>query len=302
MADLHDLVENIFTLIQYRRRAITPTRKMPQAIRTLVAVILEPCFDANETMQRQAHARALSAERRATNAKNPRSVAFAGSEPVRSASLREHVVGAKSSQSIRAWTANTVSTIGVAVNANSRNMLASACVLGCLLPGCSADAEFDSVVDGVDYPTDSPQRGYRTNAGYGGSGGDFEYGDSDRGIGGKVNGCVIGGTSYPYGAQNPENLCESCSIADATGWTGTASIGSNCGFGKYCNERYQCINGCFIGGMYYAHGEKNPSNRCQTCTKESTASWTEKASACANFGFGKRYLFMSTERIEKRRR
>ena len=117
--------------------------------------------------------------------------------------------------------------------------------------------------------------------------------------------CLIGGTCYTHGQNNPSNVCQYCdnngtAPDNPTGWTNKPA-GTNCDDGLFCNGTSTCnssgtcvagsppcsapatcatatcdeatdtcsyvINSgwCLIGGVCYANGTTNPANQCQSC-------------------------------------
>jgi len=54
-------------------------------------------------------------------------------------------------------------------------------------------------------------------------------------------------------------------------------IGTTCEKGKVCDSEGECRDGCFINKKLYEHGDKNPSNPCESCEADSTTSWTPSA-------------------------
>ena len=90
-----------------------------------------------------------------------------------------------------------------------------------------------------------------------------------------VEGCYIDGVLYEHGAACPTNPCETCSETHTTQWS--INRGAPCGAGHVCNANGACIDGCFIDGNQYAHGNTSPSNPCETCTAEDTSAWTGRS-------------------------
>jgi hypothetical protein len=90
--------------------------------------------------------------------------------------------------------------------------------------------------------------------------------------------CVINGTVYPAGAVNPATSCQSCQPATSTtSWT-NAPAGTSCDTGRVCATNGTCVVRCYIGGIFYAQGAKNPQNDCQECQPDtSTSTWTDIA-------------------------
>jgi hypothetical protein len=110
--------------------------------------------------------------------------------------------------------------------------------------------------------------------------------------------CLIGGTCYANGANNPANECEHCDTAVSTGvWTPKAYNAActadaiSCTL-DICNGASACTHPvdtgfCLIGGVCVSSGV-NPSNECQTCSPTTSQSaWTNKANgvACGDDGF-----------------
>jgi hypothetical protein len=86
--------------------------------------------------------------------------------------------------------------------------------------------------------------------------------------------CIIGGSTYPSGATNAADTCQTCDPAKSTAaWTSLAE-GTSCGTGEVCHAT-ACDPGCFVSGTYYASGAANPMNACQSCQPAtSTTAWT----------------------------
>ncbi len=127
--------------------------------------------------------------------------------------------------------------------------------------------------------------------------------------------CGIGGKLYAAGATNPANACETCDPAKSpSAWTPAADgapcaddgdsctkdecasgicthpdlgVGDSCGSGKVCDATLACKAGCVISGQFYADGEIDPSNSCQSCdAAKSTSAWSSLAdtAACTDDG------------------
>ncbi|MCL2825696.1 MAG: hypothetical protein FWD57_17020, partial [Polyangiaceae bacterium] len=121
--------------------------------------------------------------------------------------------------------------------------------------------------------------------------------------------CLISGSVYPVGFENPANNCQVCS--DSTLNWESRPEGTECGNGKYCNAQSSCIDGCVIDGKVYPRaiscgdgeachaaaycdnacvidgkayprGTPNPSNPCQLCLSANPKGWTSapKGSPC----------------------
>jgi hypothetical protein len=87
-------------------------------------------------------------------------------------------------------------------------------------------------------------------------------------------GCTIQGITYPAGASNPANPCQTCEPSfTAQAWTAEAA-GTACGAVNVCSAS-GCTIGCFIDGQVRATGTANPNNGCQSCEPAaSTTKWT----------------------------
>jgi hypothetical protein len=118
--------------------------------------------------------------------------------------------------------------------------------------------------------------------------------------------CLIGGTCYLDGAQNPANLCQVCeTINSSISWTDDDS--NECDDGLYCNgwdfcQGGNCQNGslpcfddgldctvtcvedplecnvpdagrCLIDMMCYWEGDLNPMNPCEECVSSDDQYW-----------------------------
>ncbi|RMG13673.1 MAG: hypothetical protein D6729_14630 [Deltaproteobacteria bacterium] len=109
--------------------------------------------------------------------------------------------------------------------------------------------------------------------------------------------CAIGGEIFPDGLPNPDEPCQVCDAgADATGWSPrgdgipcaddgnpcTSDLcqagacahpsvpdGTPCGSDGRCLAG-RCEAGCFVDGTYYAAGDPNPANPCESCDPSRT--------------------------------
>ncbi len=110
--------------------------------------------------------------------------------------------------------------------------------------------------------------------------------------------CLIGGTCYNDGAQNPANDCEACIASQSqTQWSNRPS-GSQCAddgttcTDDQCNGSGACIHPiqagkCLIGGTCYDDGAQNPANDCEACiASQSQTQWSNRPSGsqCADDG------------------
>ena len=102
-----------------------------------------------------------------------------------------------------------------------------------------------------------------------------------------VDGCYIAGTYYAHGATNPANSCQVCSADSETAWKPTPAVGSACDTGKVCDNVGGCVDGCSIGGTYYAIDTEEPSNPCKHCSASNTSAWTAKLNHGDPCGSGK---------------
>jgi hypothetical protein len=103
-------------------------------------------------------------------------------------------------------------------------------------------------------------------------------------------GCLGIGGCYGAGAENPVNQCESCDPStcnadglcvprpDADGTRCVSSVlpGGSC-------QRGQCIgcSGCFIDGVCFATGSRNPLNQCEVCDPTRAVTLWSADPACA---------------------
>jgi hypothetical protein len=123
--------------------------------------------------------------------------------------------------------------------------------------------------------------------------------------------CLIGGTCYSNGSDNPDNICQWCqSATNNTDWTDRVA-GTSCDDGLFCNGTntcdgsgtcvagtppctatatcttatcdevtdtcgYQVNTGfCYIDSACYANNDRNPANECEACiSATSQTAWT----------------------------
>ncbi len=94
--------------------------------------------------------------------------------------------------------------------------------------------------------------------------------------------CTIDGETYPEGASNPNDPCESCKLSkNPSTWSNLAD-GTQCGGGQLCSSG-RCGTQCQIAGDIYASGVVNSANPCESCQPgTSTTAWTnlEGAPGC----------------------
>ena len=96
--------------------------------------------------------------------------------------------------------------------------------------------------------------------------------------------CYVGGAIYTTGQSNPGNACESCQPTSSTTEFTAVASGTGCGAGEVCNEE-TCGAGCYIGGTVYSPGGTNPSNACQSCQPNTTATaWTSVSGTTCGAG------------------
>jgi hypothetical protein len=111
--------------------------------------------------------------------------------------------------------------------------------------------------------------------------------------------CTIGGTTFPEGAVNLANTCETCNPFFSTltwtalpddelcGLVGTQFCcdGECCELGACCNNdgvceiegNFICEDRCGIDGQFVPHSFINPANPCQECNIfRSTTSWSPR--------------------------
>jgi hypothetical protein len=82
--------------------------------------------------------------------------------------------------------------------------------------------------------------------------------------------CAIGGVTYPDGATNPRNACQSCQLATSSSdWTDLAD-GLACGQAGECSQG-ACIEGCLSDGGYVALGGLDRLG-CERC--EAAGGWS----------------------------
>jgi len=70
---------------------------------------------------------------------------------------------------------------------------------------------------------------------------------------------------------NPE--CEGGACVEKSG-PSPCRAGKVCGDGQVCSSAGECVNGCFIGGLWYVHGDTSPNNTCVSCQPINETSWT----------------------------
>ena len=89
-------------------------------------------------------------------------------------------------------------------------------------------------------------------------------------------GCLIELTSYPSGAANPANACQTCQPAlSGSTWTNVTN-GTACGSGQVCSVGI-CRLGCWLDGSYYPAAASKPGNACQNCNPTLSVSvWTNE--------------------------
>ena len=86
--------------------------------------------------------------------------------------------------------------------------------------------------------------------------------------------CDIDATIVATGTANPNNACQSCQPGTTTTAWSSVVNGSSCGSGDVCNDG-GCASGCYFGGTFYAAGEINSTNGCQSCQpSKSTSGWS----------------------------
>jgi formylglycine-generating enzyme len=85
--------------------------------------------------------------------------------------------------------------------------------------------------------------------------------------------CTIDSEEYTSGSLNPSNSCRRCHpTVSTTSWT-QVQDGTPCG-GGICRTG-TCVPSCFIKSTYYAPGDLNPTNPCQSCQPDrSQTSWS----------------------------
>jgi hypothetical protein len=100
-----------------------------------------------------------------------------------------------------------------------------------------------------------------------------------------ANSCLIGGTCYTDGQDNPSNECEACQSGssdnsftdDPNGTTCTDNDGYACTVaecqGGNCDQRAD-FTGCQIGSDCYSFGQERPGNECQACQSSNPEGWT----------------------------
>ncbi|MCL2823807.1 MAG: hypothetical protein FWD57_07440, partial [Polyangiaceae bacterium] len=81
-------------------------------------------------------------------------------------------------------------------------------------------------------------------------------------------GCYIEGDLYEYDESNPKNDCQICTADNETEWT--VNDGAICGTGDtVCNDKAECVTGCFIDGDLYAADYFNTAGDCaEVCDPE----------------------------------
>jgi FG-GAP-like repeat len=77
-------------------------------------------------------------------------------------------------------------------------------------------------------------------------------------------GCLIAGALVAPGTADPTDACKACDpAADRTGWSPIVD-GTACGSNQLCVSG-TCQSGCLVGGSFYASGQLDPLNVCQSC-------------------------------------
>ncbi|MCL2823431.1 MAG: hypothetical protein FWD57_05510 [Polyangiaceae bacterium] len=170
------------------------------------------------------------------------------------------------------WTG--ISNIGDSCDDNSFCNATFECVAGCLIDGTVV--EFGSL-----NPTDPCQTCHVSNTGGwtpsapGNACGAGNVCDSDLNC---TEGCLINGHIVDIGTPNPDNPCQACTAANASGWSGAVTVGDTCASGMVCNADFACVPGCFIGsgasGEIVNRGTRNPAHECESCTDASATDWS----------------------------
>ena len=96
-------------------------------------------------------------------------------------------------------------------------------------------------------------------------------------------GCNVTNLGAGSACTNDGNPCTS-DVCDGSGNCTHPAVanGTSCGAGSVCQGGTCQMNTCFIGGVFYASGQLNPANQCQSCNPgASTTSFTNEPS-----GFG----------------
>ncbi|MBX3215748.1 MAG: hypothetical protein KF850_27165 [Labilithrix sp.] len=92
-----------------------------------------------------------------------------------------------------------------------------------------------------------------------------------------VAGCFVDGSVRAPGTLHQNNFCRSCQPdVDTTAWT-ARPVGTSCVTGYICNASSQCVQGCAIGGTFYAANATHPTNACLQCQpSNSTTAWSNR--------------------------
>ncbi len=86
-------------------------------------------------------------------------------------------------------------------------------------------------------------------------------------------GCAVGGKFFYNGGLSSSG-CQRCDPGTSTTSLANINEAGSCGAGSFCHGG-ACLTGCVISGQFYAVGDVNPANPCQTCQPaSSTSQWT----------------------------
>ena len=140
-------------------------------------------------------------------------------------------------------------------------------ISGAVLCSCS-DGELPAIETG-----DDGGAGKFGTGGAGGTGGDGGAGGvGGDGTGGQPPTCQANESAC--GTYCCDNETQECRNDKCESKSTPCVEGTSCGSGRVCNDKDSCVDGCYIDGTFYEHGDKNPANKCESCTASHTEAWT----------------------------